>query len=60
MPVIHVDCFPPAVGDLNLSVEQPIAGIGRVGYSSGWGIISGSIAVLDRWLDSECRNATNG
>lgn len=57
--LIHRALSTIASGDV-YALEPSIAGIGRIGYSSGWDIISGSIAVLDSWLDSECRNATNG
>ncbi len=56
---IHRALSTIASGDVH-AMEEPIAGIGRIGYSSGWDIVSGSIAVLDSWLDSECRNAANG
>ena len=43
---IHRALSTIASGDV-YAMDEPIAGIGRIGYSSGWDIVSGSIAVLD-------------
>ena len=48
---IHRALSAIASGDVH-AMDEVIAEIGCIGYSSGWDIFCGSIAVLDSWLDA--------
>ncbi len=47
---IHKAISTIATGDVN-ALEGLIEGISSIGHTSGWDIMSGSITVLDSWLD---------
>ncbi len=57
--VIHRAISTIVDGDLK-AVEASILGIDCIGYTSGWDIISGSIAVLESWLDADDRSMARG